>query len=120
MWSKQFGTIKKLPKIMSWNHKCSIFNNSNLVLSSELSSTKTVFTKGNYKTVKGMDLGLSTIAQLESMKGSGLMIIGMAEAWSGTLTETNMKANSKTINLMAKEFTHGSTVRSTKESGNKD
>lgn len=48
------------------------------------------------------------------------MTIGMVEAWNDTRMVTNMRVSLKIISLMAKGSTHGLTVKSTKENGNKD
>ena len=50
---------------------------------------------------------LFSIALLDFMKGSGKMIIGMAEVWKGTVMEIGTRGNSRTTSHMARVSTHG-------------
>ncbi len=48
-----------------------------------------------------------SIVLLDFMKVSGKTIIGMAEVWKGTATETGTRANLRITNHMGKASTRG-------------
>ena len=50
---------------------------------------------------------LCSIALLDFMKASGKTIIGMVEAWKGTVMETDTRGNLRTTSHMARASTHG-------------